>query len=145
MELPLFTLEETVSGDGSVHIAVRISASAAEGAGGAVLQNAGQLLEQYVHTDDGAALMANLSAVRDYYLADLDQVGSPAEVVGLIAWLLRDHDINHQGESLAETADRLCDLDAVPGGPDYQQLIYHIRDALERLDDLELFAADPDM
>lgn len=99
----------------------------------------GDLLERYVQTDDSAPLMASLQAVRDYYLSDLDQVGSAAEVVGLIAWLLRDHNIQHQGESFAETADRLCDLDNKTDNDIYSTLIYHLRDAIERLDDLELF------
>jgi len=101
--------------------------------------DAGDLLERYVATDDEDPLMQQLQAVRDHYLQDLDQVAGAAEVVGLIAWLLRDHNISHAGESLAETADRLCDLDSAPGGPDYSALIYHLRDALERLDDLETF------
>lgn len=101
--------------------------------------DAGELLERYVSIEDAAGEMAALRAVRDYLLADLDQVEGAAEVVGLIAWLLRDHQIDHAGESLAETADRLCDLDSAHGGKDYSKVIYHLRDALERLDDLEVF------
>lgn len=103
------------------------------------IERPGDLLERYVQTDDSAPLMASLQAVRDHYLSDLDQVNSPAEVVGLIAWLLRDNNIQHQGESFAETADRLCDLDNKADNDIYSTLIYHLRDAIERLDDLELY------
>jgi len=103
------------------------------------ISRAGDLLERYVQTDDSAPLMASLRTVRDHYLNDLDQVNSPGEVTGLIAWLLRDHNIQHEGESFAETADRLCDLDNNTDSRLYSTLIYHLRDAIERLDDLELF------
>ncbi len=103
------------------------------------IERAGDLLERYVQTDDNAPLMASLRPVRDHYLSDLDQIASPAEVVGLIAWLLRDNNIQHQGESFAETADRLCDLDNNTDSTLYSTLIYHLRDAIERLDDLALF------
>lgn len=103
------------------------------------IERAGDLLERYVQTDDNAPLMASLCTVRDHYLSDLDQVTSPAEVVGLIAWLLRDNNIPHQGESFAETADRLCDLDNNTDSALYSTLIYHLRDAIERLDDLALY------
>ncbi len=103
------------------------------------IERAGDLLERYVQTEDNAPLMASLRPVRDHYLSDLDQIASPAEVVGLIAWLLRDNNIQHQGESFAETADRLCDLDNNTDSTLYSTLIYHLRDAIERLDDLALF------
>lgn len=107
--------------------------------GSITLHNAGDLLERYVATDDDAPMMQSLTAVRDHYLNDLDQVENAAQVVGLIAWLLRDHKISHQGESLAETADRLCELDNNSDDPALSQVIYHLRDALERLDDLEVY------
>ena len=103
------------------------------------IERAGDLLERYVETDDQDPLMQTLNKIRDLYLTDLDQVDSAAEITGLIAWLLREHKIDHRGESLSDTADRLCDLDSAQDSDQYRQLIYHLRDAIERLDDLEAF------
>ncbi|WP_027859206.1 hypothetical protein [Marinobacterium jannaschii] len=99
---------------------------------------AGDLLERYVATDDDNPEMALLCQLRDLYIDDLDAVFSAAEVTGLMAWLLRDKGIDFRGESLEDTADRLGDLDIEADSDQYTDLIFHLKDAVERIYDLQL-------
>jgi len=113
--------------------------TAAELAGNALrIYKAGDLLERYVATDDDSPEMALLCQVRDLYIDDLDSVFSAAEVTGLMAWLLRDNGIDFRGESLEDTADRLGDLDIEADSDRYTDLIFHLKDAVERIYDLQL-------
>ena len=99
---------------------------------------AGDLLERYVATEDDSAEMGLLRQIRDLYIDDLDSVYSAAEVTGLIAWLLRDKGIDFRGESLEDTADRLGELDIEDDSDQYTDLIFHLKDAVERIYDLQL-------
>lgn len=108
--------------------------------GNQTLENADQVLRCYVATEDDAAEMAILRDIRDQLLSDIDSVQTPAEVNGLIYWLLRDHQINCEGASLDETAERLGDLDIEADEDRYTDLIFTLKMAIERLDDLMLDA-----
>ncbi|MBE9397124.1 hypothetical protein IOQ59_07600 [Pontibacterium sp. N1Y112] len=102
------------------------------------ITQAGDLLELYVKTDNNAPLMVVLKQVREFYLDDLDLVNSAAEVTGLLVWLMDDYGLDGRGESLEQTADRLSDLDIEDDTDKYTDLIFHLKDAVERLYDLEM-------
>lgn len=102
------------------------------------ITQAGDLLELYVKTDNNAPLMALLKQVREFYLDDLDLVNSAAEVTGLLVWLMDDYGLDGRGESLEQTADRLSDIDIEDDTDKYTDLIFHLKDAVERLYDLEM-------
>jgi len=102
------------------------------------ITQSGDLLELYVKTDNNAPLMVVLKQVREFYLDDLDLVNSAAEVTGLLVWLMDDYGLDGRGESLEQTADRLSDLDIEDDTDKYTDLIFHLKDAVERLYDLEM-------
>ncbi len=102
------------------------------------LEDADQLLRLYVNTDDQDPLIPELIQIRDQLLEDLDSVVSAAEVAGLIHWRIRDAGINTQGETLDETAERLADIDIEADSDHYTDLIFHIKMAIARLDDIML-------
>ena len=104
----------------------------------AIIDQACSLLDLYLETDESSALMPLLQQVRDEFLQDLDQVDSIKEIYGLIYWLLADNNIEHRGETLEETADRLGDLDIENDSDRYTDLIFHLKDAVERIYDIEL-------
>lgn len=104
----------------------------------AIIDQACSLLDLYLETDESSALMPLLQQVRDEFLQDLDQVDSIKEIYGLIYWLLADNNIEHRGETLEETADRLGDLDIENDSDLYTDLIFHLKDAVERIYDIEL-------
>jgi len=79
-----------------------------------------------------------LKQVREFYLDDLDLVNSAAEVTGLLVWLMDDYGLDGRGESLEQTADRLSDIDIEDDTDKYTDLIFHLKDAVERLYDLEM-------
>lgn len=103
-----------------------------------LIQAAFQLLELYLETDESSPLMPQLKTIRDHFLADLDQVESVKEIYGLLYWLMADYGVDNRGESLEETADRLGDIDIAQNSDQYTDLIFHLKDAVERLYDLEL-------
>ncbi|MCV6610289.1 MAG: hypothetical protein OIF55_05915 [Amphritea sp.] len=96
------------------------------------------LLRQYVATELNTPLYGQLQLIRDQVLEDLDEVDSAAEIHGLIHWLLNDHGINAAGASLEETADRLSDIDIEQDSDQYTDIIFHLKDAIDRLYELEL-------
>lgn len=102
------------------------------------ITQAGDLLELYVKTDDSSPLMELLKQARAYYLDDLDIVQTAPEVTALMAWLLNDYGVDYRGESLEATADRLGDIDIEADSDRYTDLIFHLKDAVERLYDLEM-------
>ena len=102
------------------------------------IAQAGDLLELYVKTDDNSPLMQLLKQARAYYLDDLDIVQTAPEVNALMAWLLNDYGVDYRGESLEATADRLGDIDIEADSDRYTDLIFHLKDAVERLYDLEM-------
>ena len=102
------------------------------------ISTAGELLDLYLETDNNAPLMPLIVQIRDEIIEDLDQVGSIKEIYGLMYWLLGDKGIDNRGESLEETADRLGDIDIENDTDQYGDLIFHLKDAVERLYDLEL-------
>lgn len=97
-----------------------------------------QLLAVYRDTETDQPLYSQLQYIRDQYLDDLDLVSSRNEIYGLIFWLLFDKDISYAGESLEETADRLSDLDIDSDSDIYTEVIFHLKDAVDRLYELEL-------
>lgn len=103
-----------------------------------VISSAAILLDTYLETDEKAPLMAALTKVRDEIVTDLDQVETVPEIYGLMYWLLADQGIDNRGESLEETADRLGDIDIENDTDQYGELIFHLKDAVERLYDIEL-------
>lgn len=105
-----------------------------------LIASAADLLDLYLASADNSAVMPLLQKLRDDYLEDLDQIDSPQQIYGLLYWLMRDQGVEHQGESLEETADRLGDIDIANDSDQYTQLIFHLKDAVERLYDLELDA-----
>lgn len=105
---------------------------------GVVIDQASTLLELYLDTEESSVVMPLLQNVRDEFLQDLDQVDSVKEIYGLIYWLLADNNIEHRGETLEETADRLGDLDIENDSDRYTDLIFHLKDAVERIYDIEL-------
>ncbi len=98
----------------------------------------GQLLNIYRDTDTDQPLYSQLQFIRDQYLDDLDVVTSRNDIYGLIFWLLFDKNISYAGESLEETADRLSDLDIDSDSDIYTEVIFHLKDAVDRLYELEL-------
>ena len=102
------------------------------------ITQAGDLLELYVKTDESSALMPLLKQAREYYLDDLDIVQTAPEVTALMAWLMDDYGVDYRGESLEATADRLGDIDIEADSDRYTDLIFHLKDAVERLYDLEM-------
>lgn len=96
------------------------------------------LLELYLETDDQDPLMTALRQIRDHLIEDLDKVETVAEIYGLMYWLMADQGVDNRGESLEETADRLGDIDIENDSDKYGDLIFHLKDAVERLYDLEL-------
>ncbi|MDO6513068.1 MULTISPECIES: hypothetical protein [unclassified Neptuniibacter] len=105
------------------------------------ISTAAELLDLYLETDNSAPLMPLLIKLRDEIIEDLDQVGSVKEIYGLMYWLLGDKGIDNRGESLEETADRLGDIDIENDSDQYTDIIFHLKDAVERLYDLELESA----
>ncbi|WP_293268897.1 hypothetical protein [Neptunomonas sp.] len=95
---------------------------------------ADKLLRLYVSTDDNDSKMPRLIQERNHYLDNIDDISTAEEVTGLIHWLLRDHHISAQGETLDEIADRLGDLDIEANTDQYSELIFLIKIATERLD-----------
>jgi len=102
------------------------------------IDSADSLLKLYLDTDETAPLMAALKQVRNAVIEDLDQVETVAEIYGLMYWLLADQGIDNRGESLEETADRLGDIDIENDTDQYGEIIFHLKDAVERLYDIEL-------
>jgi len=102
------------------------------------ITSAGSLLELYVKTDEDSALMPVLKQVREHYVDDLDLVETAAEVTGLMFWLMADHGVGNRGESLEATADRLSDIDIETDSDRYTDLIFHLKDAVERIYDLDM-------
>lgn len=97
-----------------------------------------QLLALYRDTDTNQPLYSQLQYIRDQYLEDLDTVETRNDIYGLIFWLLFDKNISYAGESLEETADRLSDLDIDSDTDAYTEVIFHLKDAVDRLYELEL-------
>ncbi|MGB0468834.1 MAG: hypothetical protein ACPGF7_15075 [Pontibacterium sp.] len=102
------------------------------------ITSAADLLRLYMETEDSSPLTPLLKEAREHYLDDLDQVEGAAEVTGLMVWLLADQGIDNRGETLEATADRLGDMDIDADSDQYTDLIFHLKDAVERLYDLEL-------
>jgi hypothetical protein len=102
------------------------------------ISTAGELLDLYLDTDNASPVMPIITEIRNEIIEDLDQVGSVKEIYGLMYWLLGDQGIDNRGESLEETADRLGDIDIENDSDQYGTLIFHLKDAVERLYDLEL-------
>lgn len=102
------------------------------------IENADTLLRLYVVTDRAAPLFTALHTLRDAFLEDLDEVATQAEIYGLIHWLLSDNGIRAEGASLEETADRLSDIDIVSDSDQYTDIIFHLKDAVDRLCEMEL-------
>ena len=106
------------------------------------IESAAELLALYADTEAGSPLYSQLQLIRDYYIEHLDSVPRSAEIsadiTGLMIWLLLDSGINGMGESLEQTADRLCDLDIDADADRYTQIIFHLRVAVDRLYELEL-------
>ncbi|WP_417227769.1 hypothetical protein [Amphritea sp.] len=102
------------------------------------IDSADTLLRLYVATDRDAPLFSALQQIRDHLLTDLDAIETRAEIYGLIHWLLDDHGIRADGASLEETADRLSDLDIAADSDQYTAMIFHLKDAVDRLYEMEL-------
>ncbi len=102
------------------------------------IEAASDLLDIYLQTDEQSPLMHTLKDVRQLFLSDLDSVATVAEIYGLMYWLMADYGIDNRGESLEETADRLGDIDIENESDQYTHLVFHLKDAVERLYDLEL-------
>lgn len=100
--------------------------------------SAGNLLELYVKTDENSVLMPILKQAREHYVDDLDLVETAAEVTGLMFWLMADHGVENRGESLEATADRLSDIDIEDDSDHFTNLIFHLKDAVERIYDLDM-------
>lgn len=106
--------------------------------GSLCIEAASDLLDIYLKTDEQSPLMATLKKGRQVFIEDLDSVETVAEIYGLMYWLMADYGIDNRGESLEETADRLGDLDIEHDSDQFTDLIFHLKDAIERLYDLEL-------
>lgn len=102
------------------------------------IPDADTLLRLYVATEPDSPLFPALIEVRNRYIDDLDEVESAAEIYGLIYWLLNEKGIKAEGASLEETADRLSDLDIASDSDQYTEIIFHLKDAVDRLWELEL-------
>ena len=103
-----------------------------------LIGDADTLLRLYVATDRDDPLFATLQQLRGTFLKDMDAIATRAEIYGLIHWLLDDNGISAQGASLEETADRLCDIDIATDSDQYTNIIFHLRDAVDRLYEMEL-------
>ncbi len=103
-----------------------------------LIENADTLLRLYVDTDRDTPLFTTLQTLRDAFLEDLDEVATQAEIYGLIHWLLGDNGIRAEGASLEETADRLSDIDIESDSDQYTDIIFHLKDAVDRLYEMEL-------
>ncbi|WP_286237583.1 hypothetical protein [Neptuniibacter halophilus] len=103
-----------------------------------LIHTADQLLQLYLACEAQSPLMPLLTRIRQQLQEDLDQVETVAEVYGLMYWLMEDYAVDNRGESLEETADRLGDIDIENDSDQYGDLIFHLKDAVERLYDLEL-------
>jgi hypothetical protein len=103
-----------------------------------LIENADTLLRLYVDTDRGTPLFTALQTLRDAFLEDLDEVATQAEIYGLIHWLLGDNGIRAEGATLEETADRLSDIDIASDSDQYTDIIFHLKDAVDRLYEMEL-------
>ncbi len=79
-----------------------------------------------------------LVEIRDQVIDDLDQIDHIPHIYGLMYWLMSDYGVDNRGETLEETADRLGDIDIENDSDRYTDLIFHLKDAVERLYDLEL-------
>ena len=102
------------------------------------ISTAAELLDLYLDTDNDAPLMPLLIQIRNEIIEDIDQINSVKEIYGLMYWLLGDNGIDNRGESLEETADRLGEMDIENDTDRYSDIIFHLKDAVERLYDLEL-------
>ncbi len=102
------------------------------------IESAAELLALYAATAAGSPLYSQLQLIRDDYIEHLESVPHSADITGLMIWLLLDSGINGMGESLEQTADRLCDLDIDADADRYTQIIFHLRVAVDRLYELEL-------
>lgn len=102
------------------------------------IEAAADLLNLYMDTDNNSDLMSLLKNAREYYLDDLDLVPGAAEVTGLIVWLMADYGVDHRGETLEATAGRLSDIDIEADTDQHTDLIFHLKDAVERLYDIEM-------
>lgn len=103
-----------------------------------LIEDADTLLRLYVDTDRDAPLFTVLQELRDAFLEDLDEIVTRAEIYGLIHWLLGDKGIRAEGASLEETADRLSDIDIASDSDQYTDIIFHLKDAVDRLYEMEL-------
>jgi|GEM_PF-1326975 len=100
------------------------------------IKSASELLNIYFQTETDSPLYPILCQLRDIYLKDIYQLDDEKEIKGLILWLLIEAGIDNRGETLEQTAERLSELDMDYDDNDYSKLIWHLRDASERLDDL---------
>ncbi|GEM_PF-6593039 len=103
-----------------------------------LIPSAHHLLLCYVDCDEDSPVYNLLCEIRDAWLTHLTAVQHSSEVYGLVSWLLRDLSIDHRGESLADTVERLSELEIEVTGPNNQDLIYCLQAALERIDELSL-------
>ena len=103
-----------------------------------LIEDVDTLLRLYVSTDRDTPLFKALQIVRNRVLEDLDEVTTPAEIYGLMHWLLSDKGIRAEGASLEETADRLSDIDIAADSDQYTDIIFHLKDAVDRLYEMEL-------
>ena len=103
-----------------------------------LIEDVDTLLRLYVSTDRDTPLFKALQVVRNKVLEDLDEVTTPAEIYGLMHWLLSDKGIRAEGASLEETADRLSDIDIAADSDQYTDIIFHLKDAVDRLYEMEL-------
>lgn len=103
-----------------------------------LIDSCDSLLRLYVATEPNTALYGQLQLIRDTVLQDLDAIDSAAQIQGLIHWLLFDRGINAAGASLEETADRLSEIDIEQDSDQYTDIIFHLKDAIDRLYELEL-------
>lgn len=106
------------------------------------VSHADTLLREYVSTDDSNPRMDELRHQRDSLLEDMDQIATAAEIAGLIFWKLQDAGISTMGESLEDLAERLGDMDIDNHSDQYTDLIFHIKMALERIDEITLQEID---
>ncbi|MDO6564357.1 hypothetical protein Q4488_13255 [Amphritea sp. 1_MG-2023] len=103
-----------------------------------LIEDADALLRLYVNTQADTPLYKRLQQLRAHFIADLDSIETRAEIYGLTHWLLNDHGIRAEGASLEETVDRLSDIDIATDSDQYTDIIFHLRDAIDRLYEMEL-------
>ncbi|RTE64969.1 hypothetical protein EH243_14770 [Amphritea opalescens] len=133
-----FSVEPCQSQDSDSANAASASAKTSLAVTDYLIDSADRLLKLYVATDNDNPLYPALQQTRRYLLDDLDAIETPAEIYGLIHWLLRDQGIRVDGSSLEETADRLSDIDIAADSDQYTDIIFHLRDAVDRLYEMEL-------